>query len=242
MLSENKFRKYFLYAVGEIFLVMIGILLALQVNNWNENRKINKQEIQLLESIHKEFRVNRDELTRSINKAETLKNRCLTLLENTGSHEMKLSRDESDSLLNSGLLNIITFDASSGIINDIINSGKIHILQNEKLKYHLSNWGGILNDVKEDETWAVNARNNIIFPFIYRNANYVSISQTDEYYKYTSGFNTNYKDIYTLLEFENLVNSHLVWNSKNKLGYQRLKKLVDEIILLCEEDLKSKNK
>ncbi|MFP4844386.1 DUF6090 family protein [Winogradskyella sp. PE311] len=39
LLSENKFSKYLLYAIGEIALVMIGILLALQVNNWNENRK-----------------------------------------------------------------------------------------------------------------------------------------------------------------------------------------------------------
>ncbi|PKA99793.1 hypothetical protein B0O79_3514 [Flavobacteriaceae bacterium MAR_2009_75] len=37
LLSENKFRKYLLYAIGEIVLVMIGILLALQVNNWNES-------------------------------------------------------------------------------------------------------------------------------------------------------------------------------------------------------------
>ncbi|MFT6995454.1 MAG: hypothetical protein ACJA1P_002199 [Maribacter sp.] len=36
LLSENKFSKYMLYAIGEIALVMIGILLALQVNNWNE--------------------------------------------------------------------------------------------------------------------------------------------------------------------------------------------------------------
>ncbi len=39
LLTENKFSKYLIYAVGEIILVMIGILLALQVNNWNEERK-----------------------------------------------------------------------------------------------------------------------------------------------------------------------------------------------------------
>ena len=37
--NENKFQKYFRYAFGEILLVVIGILIALQVNNWNENRK-----------------------------------------------------------------------------------------------------------------------------------------------------------------------------------------------------------
>ncbi len=43
LLTENKFSKYLLYAVGEIFLVMVGILLALQVNNWNDNRKQKDQ-------------------------------------------------------------------------------------------------------------------------------------------------------------------------------------------------------
>ena len=44
LLMENKTGKYFKYAIGEILLVMIGILLALQVNNWNENRKHLKQQ------------------------------------------------------------------------------------------------------------------------------------------------------------------------------------------------------
>src|SRR6056297_155228 len=39
MLSENKFSKYLIYAIGEIVLVVIGILIALQINNWNESRK-----------------------------------------------------------------------------------------------------------------------------------------------------------------------------------------------------------
>jgi hypothetical protein len=40
LLSENQFTKYSLYAAGEIFLVVVGILIALQVNNWNERIKV----------------------------------------------------------------------------------------------------------------------------------------------------------------------------------------------------------
>ena len=43
LLTENKTGKYFKYAIGEIVLVMIGILLALQVNNWNEQRKLKRE-------------------------------------------------------------------------------------------------------------------------------------------------------------------------------------------------------
>lgn len=41
LLSENRLSKYLIYALGEITLVVIGILIALQVNNWNENKKLN---------------------------------------------------------------------------------------------------------------------------------------------------------------------------------------------------------
>jgi hypothetical protein len=41
LLTDNKFSKYLLYAVGEILLVVIGILVALQIDNWNEERKLN---------------------------------------------------------------------------------------------------------------------------------------------------------------------------------------------------------
>ena len=51
MLTENKFSKYLLYAFGEIALVMIGILLAIQVNNWNEENKTRKEESKILSEI-----------------------------------------------------------------------------------------------------------------------------------------------------------------------------------------------
>ena len=51
MLTENKFSKYLLYAIGEIVLVVIGILIALSINNWNENLKNKKLETSYLKRI-----------------------------------------------------------------------------------------------------------------------------------------------------------------------------------------------
>ena len=49
--NENKPLKYLRYAIGEILLVVIGILIALQVNNWNEVHKLKKVEIKILNEL-----------------------------------------------------------------------------------------------------------------------------------------------------------------------------------------------
>ena len=62
LLLENKTGKYLKYAIGEILLVMIGILLALQVNQWNEVRKTKSLEQSYLKNLLEEFTSNRDAL------------------------------------------------------------------------------------------------------------------------------------------------------------------------------------
>jgi hypothetical protein len=51
-------RKYTLYAIGEIALVVIGILIALSINNWNEERKIDKLEVKVLKEIASDLQDN----------------------------------------------------------------------------------------------------------------------------------------------------------------------------------------
>ena len=67
LLSENKFSKYLLYAIGEIVLVVIGILIALQINNWNENRKIELSGKGYLEEIYKELKAERSNIDEILN-------------------------------------------------------------------------------------------------------------------------------------------------------------------------------
>ena len=51
LMRQNKTGKYFKYAVGEIILVVIGILIALQINTWNENRKLRNEELKILQNF-----------------------------------------------------------------------------------------------------------------------------------------------------------------------------------------------
>ena len=56
MIKENRVSKYILYAIGEIILVVIGILIALQINNWNENRKVQNAQNLLLIDLYDNLR------------------------------------------------------------------------------------------------------------------------------------------------------------------------------------------
>jgi tetratricopeptide (TPR) repeat protein len=70
LLTESKFSKYLLYAIGEIFLVIIGILFALQINNWNSNKKAHQQELDLFAKLLNDLN---DNFNNTISKKSSMK-------------------------------------------------------------------------------------------------------------------------------------------------------------------------
>ena len=68
LFGQNTVSKYLLYAIGEIVLVMIGILLALQVNNWNEGRKNDLKESLLIKNIIEDLRLDSIRISQSLNE------------------------------------------------------------------------------------------------------------------------------------------------------------------------------
>lgn len=69
LLSQNRVTQYLTYAIGEVALVMIGILLALQVNNWNESRKARRTEVKLLNEMSEELLETKTDLLSDMKKA-----------------------------------------------------------------------------------------------------------------------------------------------------------------------------
>jgi hypothetical protein len=73
MLTENKFSKYLIYAIGEIVLVVIGILIALSINNWNEQEKLNSKELAILTELQSALNSNKEILNNRSKHFKTIK-------------------------------------------------------------------------------------------------------------------------------------------------------------------------
>lgn len=69
LLADQKFSKYLLYAIGEITLVVIGILIAVSINNWNESRKDVQREIKMLSDLQNDITYNISNINEGITKA-----------------------------------------------------------------------------------------------------------------------------------------------------------------------------
>jgi len=152
MLSENKLSKYLIYAVGEIILVVIGILIALQVNNWNENRKNDKVEESYLISIKDEFEFNKQNLTSTVNLNDRNANFGLQILKHTGPLEPEINNKTFDSLLVNTIGYEVEFRPRNEIINELISSGKMALINNSELRTELSSWAEALQKIRTQES------------------------------------------------------------------------------------------
>ena len=99
LVVENKTSKYFKYAFGEIILVVVGILIALQINNWNENRKTNAENQIILNNLHEEFSENLIELDSSVVKTNSLSRNLEILLKKLIEQNNEITQDEFDVIL-----------------------------------------------------------------------------------------------------------------------------------------------
>ena len=91
-MEKNTKGKYLKYALGEILLVMIGILLAVQVNNWNENRKTKIKEIKILMELRSDLVQNLADLEENIDAFNDCLNSCEIIIYHI---ENKIPYDDS---------------------------------------------------------------------------------------------------------------------------------------------------
>jgi len=139
LLAENKVTRYMAYAVGEIVLVVIGILLALQVNNWNEERKLDKERIAILKNLKIDLVNDIENYKMNIVRLEQrqeIANEVLEIFENI---PKKIDSSEiARKLLILGYIE--EHNPSFATYNEIQGSGKLGLLESNDLKTELANY------------------------------------------------------------------------------------------------------
>jgi hypothetical protein len=146
LLQGNKFRKYILYTVGEVVLIVIGILIALSIDNWNEDRKNLVREQELLIQLKKDYNANLAQLNEKIQMRESIIGACKTVMSAIDS-PVGQDRDSVISQLSVLLLDP-TFDP---VQDDLINSGSIRLIRNQQLRSLLTNWSSDVAEVQDIE-------------------------------------------------------------------------------------------
>jgi hypothetical protein len=170
LINDGKTGNYLKYAIGEIILVIIGILIALQINNWNENRKNVNQIKSLLISLNKEVKLNEDYLRkRSKRKIETIRD----LQSIIDALNTEISDKKADSLINA-LVKVGAFydnPLQRTAIDNFNKSNLINDLKDEDLKnYILYNESYIELYEKSNKT-LLDYTTSTLSPYFFKNAN-----------------------------------------------------------------------
>jgi hypothetical protein len=227
LLSENKFSKYFLYAIGEISLVVIGILIALQVNNWNEQKKLNIQEVKML----KEFRI---DLTQAL---DDLEGNITDLQSCIKSNEIilnqitkKLSYNDSLDYHFAMLYPYIIFSANQTTYENAKQTG-FHLISNDSLKTTISNlYGNLFKTYIESE-------NNYLIKHFDNHLKPMFISEFTTFEYGTSMHPKNYSNFIENTEHQQIIN-FTIDACKNFIGVQTyLKSQVMSILELIDKEI-----
>jgi len=243
LLSQNKFSSYLLYAIGEILLVVIGILIALQINNLNEKRKASKIENQYLSALKDEFSLNLEETKRVKNLCNSILNSSKKLSSWTGPPPAQISGKEVGIQIANSFAFPPKFIASPGILNDLISSGNLNKIKNHKLRNHIQEWLVIQQEIKEQEDELWEHRNKVMYMMTelgsFRNLFIdIGLIKSLNGFEGRSKFDSDNTLIVQERTFENLLFLYsTIINELNKTNYAKAQKNIISIINEIDTEL-----
>ena len=155
-LSGRQAGRYFKYAIGEIILVVIGILIALSINNWNENRKLENDKQKLMFALKQEFLINKktlEEHENGLHKHNANLNKVINFSAGTVDLSIDSLRDYSGHLAYQTRLSML-----NSVLEEAISSGKFEMLS-DSLKQKLS----LIKDYSKSRNDISKINDDIIF-------------------------------------------------------------------------------
>lgn len=228
LVSENKLSKYLLYAIGEIVLVVIGILIALSINNWNEGRLALDKERTTLSNLNSEFSENLKDLD-SINTILLRTIQANESIFNMIQVEPIQDSKTIDSLLSLAIVSP-SWKPSEFVLNELKNSDGLSKLNNTELKRLLFQWSRFFNELKETMAQVEDTNAQLIF-FIKENGSLRNLDTQSEIFNYKrSRLKMENATLLHNFQFENFIDDKLFVLIEAKNEYARTKVLIQKIL------------
>jgi len=140
MADDNKPIKYMRYAIGEILLVVIGILIALSINNWNENRKSKKMANEVYTNLLTSLEQDSIEIQRTINLLTiSLETQRKLILSKSDQYANEFNQNDLDNMVQEVYSGVMSFFPKTGVYDLITSNNSMDLLQSKKIKPLLIN-------------------------------------------------------------------------------------------------------
>ncbi|MDC7999359.1 DUF6090 family protein [Gilvibacter sediminis] len=148
-IKTGKLRQYSLYAVGEILLVVIGILIALGINNRVETNKQLELEQGYLKALLTDFEINQRKLNNLINANQNNYDNSLKLIGLIG--QERVEESEFAQLMVTTFSYDIHYNPNNAVLDELLNTGNLKSISSTYLRQRLTVWIAMLDDVQSQE-------------------------------------------------------------------------------------------
>ena len=226
LLGEGKTGKYLKYAIGEIVLVVLGILIAVGINSWNNQRQLKIEESNFYNTIKNQIEDDKNDILDNKRYNERYLNR-FTLAKQLIAENNALMQDTLVSII-PDLMYYSDFDKQGNIYETSVNSGKIELVSNSKIVE-------LIQDL-EDRYLYVNRMETIHFEVINNNV----ISKIIEIVNIDNQQATNPENLYTP-PLQNLIIILMEIMKEKAQTYNDTIAAIDSLILEIDKELNTNN-
>lgn len=246
--AQNQVAKYLRYAIGEIILVVIGILIALQINNWNEHRKHKIQEKYYLEQLLADFEFNKSEAERNQLYSKFQSENARLILKSLAE-----PLDEDESILWYYAINHLWFlphpNYNESSWEELKSTGHLDLISNKEIVENISTFFANLHSINklEDEWGSFNLEyrkevNNILeLDVRQRFVENLNVTHIDEPEKIAPDVTPYLKKLRAKSEIKGLIDDIRINREVGTKYHQDLKNKIEEIIFLLQKEINRSN-
>ena len=241
-MEKNKPGKYLKYAIGEIVLVVIGILIALSINNWNSKRIENTEEQNVLINLKKDFQLNKENLESVLSDNEKYLKSDLEIL-NFGRVKSSIKTEAEFSMLLNDLTALSEFFPTNNSLDNLQNSSSISLIKSQELMNKLSSWKPYVESIKDKENTTLELESSGV-DFVIKNGSWLNVDEAsnvkvlNNYTLPKSRFEVDNRTLLNTIEFENIVENLILHKNELIKTEEKTLVLVKEILDLIEKEIK----